>query len=249
MNDDTLILYYYDDGLSDDERAGVEAALEYDASLRERYRALCRSLDRFNDPPAERAPAQVAVSRWHRSIEHAAAGERAGSASTGRGWHFPSFAWGALAASLVAAAVAIGLYFGDQATPVPSIADSADSLGIDEGSPGQVTTPVSFSRGLQVHLRESREDIMRLAANGNGDRTMLVMNIVRQNRLFERAARQHDAEDVARVLRAFEPVLLRLASEDTSADDAAALRAKLGFELKVILTKMEQSESDDTDSI
>lgn len=248
MNDDTLILYYYHDGLSDAERAAVEAALENDASLRERYRALRRSLDRFNDPPAERAPART-VSRWHRSIEHAAAGEHGGNTPTGGGWHFPSFAWGALAASLVAAVVAVGLYFGDEATPVPSIADGTERLGLDDRSRGQLTTPVSFSRGLQVHLRESREDILRLAPHGNGDRTTLVMDIVRQNRLFERAARQHGAGDVARVLRAFEPVLLRLASEDTGAEDAAALRAKLGFELKVMLTKMAQSESDDTDSI
>ncbi len=248
MNDDTLILYYYGDGLSDAERAAVEAALENDASLREQYRALCRSLDRFNEPPPERAPAHM-VSRWHGGIERAAAGGRSGDASSGRGWHIPSFGWGALAASLVAAVVAIGVYFGDEAMPVPFIADSAERPGLDDRPPGQVATPVSFSRGLQVHLRESREDILRLAPDGNGDRTMLVMDIVRQNRVFERAARKHDAGDVARVLRAFEPVLLRLASEDTGAEDAAALRAKLGFELKVMLTKMEQNESDDTDSI
>jgi hypothetical protein len=247
MNDDTLILYYYGDGLSDDERAAVEAALENDASLRERYRALRQSLDRFNEPPAGHAPAHMVV-RWHRSIERAAAGEGVKNASTGRAGHFPSFAWGALAAALVAG-IAIALYFGDRATPVPSIVDSRDGVVIDDRSHGQVTAPVSFSRGLQVHLRESRQDIMRLAANGNGNRTMLVMDIIRQNRLFERAAQEHDAEDLARVLRAFEPVLLRLANEDISTQDAAALRAKLTFELNVILTKMEQSESDDTESI
>lgn len=247
MNDETLILYYYGDGLSDDERAAVETALQDDASVRERYRALRRSLDRFTELPAEPVPAHAAA-RWHRSIERAAAGQRVEKQSTGSGWHFPSFAWGALAAALVAAVV-VGLYLGDGTTPVPPpIADSRD--GIDDGrSPAHDTAPVSFSRGLQLHLRESREDILRLAADGNTDRTMLIMDIMRQNRLFERAAREHEAKDVARVLRAFELVLMRLADEDLSAEDAAALRAKLVFELDVVLTKMEQRESDDMKSI
>jgi anti-sigma factor RsiW len=92
MNDDTLVLYYYGDGLSDDERAAVEAALGNDASLRERYRELRLSLDRFSEPPAAPAPAQ-AVARWHRSVEEAAAGPRVGTQPAGRGCHFLSFAW------------------------------------------------------------------------------------------------------------------------------------------------------------
>lgn len=247
MNDDTLILYYYGDGLSDDERSAIEAALESDASLRERYRALRRTLERFDEPPADPAPAH-SVARWHRSIEHAAARKGARDEPTGRAWHFPSFAWGALAAALVAAA-GIGLYFRDSAAPVATIADQQPGAVFDGRSPVPDAARVSFSRGLQVHLRESREGIMRLAPNGDTDRTMLLMDILRQNRLFERAAQEHDAEDIARVLRAFEPILLRLASEDISAQDAAALRAKLAFELNVVLTKMEQNESDDTDSI
>lgn len=246
MNDETLILYYYGDGLSDDERSAVEAALENDSYLRERYRALCRSLDQVSELPTGRAPAHMAA-RLHGSIERAAAGEPVANASPGKAWHFPSFAWGALAAALVAG-VAIGLNFGDGATPVPSIADGRDRIDIDDRPPMQPATPVSFSRGLQFHLRESRDDIMRLAANDNADRTMLVLDILRQNRLFEQAAREHDAEDIARVLRALEPVLLRLANEE-NAEDAAALRAKLTFELNVVLTKMEQGESDKATSI
>ncbi|HEX2139076.1 MAG TPA: hypothetical protein VHG33_05130 [Woeseiaceae bacterium] len=247
MNDDTLILYYYGDGLSEDERAAVECALGNDASLRERYRELRLSLDRFSEPPAIGAPAQ-AVARWHRSIERAAAQSGDGR-SSGRGWHFPSFAWGALAAALVAAA-GIGLYFGEGSPPVTTIADGTVAPRVNDRSPVQPTaTPVSFSRGLQVHLRQSRQDIMRLAEDGQTPRAMLIMDIQRQNRMFEQAAREHGAEDIARVLRAIEPVLSRLAREDLSEQDAAALQAKLAFELNVMLTKMQQRESQDTETI
>jgi hypothetical protein len=90
---------------------------------------------------------------------------------------------------------------------------------------------------------------MRLSADGGVDRQLLIEAIMRQNRQFERAALEHDAGDVARVLRAFEPVLLRLASEDTGAEDAAALKAKLVFELNVVLTKMAAGPSEGSQSI
>ena len=246
MNDDDLILYYYDDGLDDAGRAAIAAALENDAALAERYRELRLSLDCFDDRPVIRPPAQ-AVARWHRSIERAAAGQRAARPAR-RAWHLPSFAWGAVAAALVAA-VAIGIYVEDPGPPTAPIAGTTAEIPVHELPPVPAAMPASFSRGVQVHLRESRQGIIRLATDPEADRKLLVMDILRQNRLFEQAARDNGSEDVARVLRAFEPVLLRLASEDVSDRDAAALRAKLAFELNVMLTKMEQRESDGSKSI
>ena len=60
-----------------------------------------------------------------------------------------------------------------------------------------------------------------------GGPVALIMNIIGQNRLFERAAEVNDSQDIARVLRAFDLVLVRLASEDLSPEEAAALQAKL----------------------
>ena len=37
MNDDTLLLYYYDDGLSAKERRDVESAIAADSSIQARY--------------------------------------------------------------------------------------------------------------------------------------------------------------------------------------------------------------------
>ena len=246
MNDNDLILYYYDDGLDEIERAAIATALENDAELAERYRELRRSLERFDERPVIRPPAE-AVARWHRSLEHAAASERAARPNI-RAWHLPSFAWGALAAALVGA-VAIGIYLEDRGPSATPVADTAPEIPIHDQPPMTAAVPASFSRGVQVHLRESRQGIIRLAADPNADRSLLVTDILRQNRLFEQAARDNGSDDIARVLRAFEPVLLRLASEDVSDEDAAALKAKLAFELNVMLTKMEQGESHGSKSI
>jgi DNA-binding FadR family transcriptional regulator len=106
-----------------------------------------------------------------------------------------------------------------------------------------------FARGLQVHLRESRQDLSALPADAGEERAMLIMHMIQQNRLFERAAEQNDAGDLARVLRAFEPILMRLAANDMTPEDAEALQAQLAFELNVMLTKLGKSASESTGPI
>mgnify|MGYP000166861792 CR=1 FL=1 len=110
--------------------------------------------------------------------------------------------------------------------------------------------PIStaFERGIQVHFRDTQNQLASLPASSAQDREALVMQIINQNRLFERAAEQNDAADLARVLRAFEPVLVRLAEQDLSDADAQALRAKLAFELNVMLTKLSRETSNETDT-
>jgi hypothetical protein len=218
MTDDTLIFYYYDDGLDADERAAVEAALARDPALRERYRALCRSLERLDGSATVVAPARM-TARWHRAIERAAAAEPRRRPSTASGWHFPSFAWGALLAALV---LAVGVRFWFTDKPPSAIALPQEEMVADDPPSRPAAVPVAFSRGLKVHLSESRRELMRLQPDhaAGGDRQVLLRDIMRQNRQFERAALDNNAEDVARVLRAFEPILLRLANEDISAEDA-----------------------------
>ncbi len=47
ITEDTLTLYYYEDGLTAAERRDVEAALSADPELAERFRALCSELELF----------------------------------------------------------------------------------------------------------------------------------------------------------------------------------------------------------
>ena len=78
---------------------------------------------------------------------------------------------------------------------------------------------------------------------------MLLTHMIQQNRMFERAAVENGSQDLARVLRAFEPILVRLAAEDISPQDAEALQAQLAFELNVVLTKYRRNASEDAGPI
>ena len=75
------------------------------------------------------------------------------------------------------------------------------------------------------------------------------MQIVQQNRSFEIAARKNDSPELARVLRAFEPVLLELATADLAAESVAELQTQLSFEINVLLTKMGRAQSDGQETI
>ena len=71
---------------------------------------------------------------------------------------------------------------------------------------GLVARPalVAFERGLQVHLTESRQQLVGLPADVDAQRTMLMMRMVQENRSVPAAAERNGAGDLARVLRAFE---------------------------------------------
>jgi hypothetical protein len=103
-----------------------------------------------------------------------------------------------------------------------------------------------FSRVLQVHLRDTQQDIATIPGSSAEERALLALQIVQQNRLFVQAAEHNNADSLARVLRAFEPILLRLAATDIAPEDAEALRAQLAFELKIMLTKLERGSSKET---
>ena len=109
--------------------------------------------------------------------------------------------------------------------------------------------PAAFTRGLQLHLEDSRIELAKLSGDSDEERMMLLLQIIEQNRMFERAAINNNSQNVARVLRAFEPILLRLASDDIAPQDAEALRAQLSFELAVMLTKLSQDTSEQTQTI
>lgn len=237
MNDDQLILYYYDDGLSDTEREEIAAALERDSALGSRYALL---KDRLDGLQAEHPPAPRHVTaRFHDTIERAARMSRAKEAPPRSLFHLPSFVWGTVVAAALVAGIAIGVSLPDR-----NIVQPPQIVSVPNSS-----SATAFTRGLQVHLRESQADIASLPFDDEAERTLLVLQMIQQNRIYERAAEQNGADDLARVLRAFEPILARLADDDISAEDAEALRTKLAFELNVMLTKMTRGESDKQQSI
>ncbi len=240
MNDDTLLLYYYDDGLSAQERVDVEAAMAADMSIRARYEELRLQLDGLDTGSDVAAPPHM-VQRWHDSIDRAAHREFAPSRKAPGPFNAMSFFWGAAVTAALAIGIGIGVIMSGSPVPVqlaPTVAfvDSGSSRGI----------PGAFARGMQVHLRDTQQNIAALSGDSGEDRTLLVMRIIQQNRLFERAAEQNSSAGLARVLRAFEPILLRLAADDIAPEDADALRRQLAFELNVMLTKLERDTSNET---
>ena len=240
MNDDILTLYYYRDGLTANERRDVERALREDDGVARRYDALKATLDQITIDDSEAAPPHLA-SRWHDSIERAARSEQARPRQRTGVFHLPSFFWGTAITAALVVGVGIGVLLPDAEQPMNGVPEITA-----QPAPG---TSAAFMRGLQVHLRDSRHDLVNLSTASDTERALLILQIIQQNRLFERAAEQNDAADLARVLRAFEPILMRLAADDVSPEDAEALRAKLAFELNVMLTKLARDESEEAHSI
>ena len=191
-----------------------------------------RKLVEAHEADVHRPPAHV-VEQWHSAIDEAAALERGRQQQS---WHPGSFFWGAAVTAALAIGIGIGFVLsGDNGVPTqgPMIANLEPSVK---------ATPAAFTRGLAVHLRDSRQQIANL--DDSTDRTMLVLQIIEQNRMFESAAKHNNAPKLARVLRAFEPVLLQLAASDIAPENAEALRAQLAFELNVMLTKLASESSD-----
>ncbi len=184
------------------------------------------------------APTHV-VQQWHNVIDEAAALERGREKKPEPHWHPTSFFWGMAVTAALAIGVGIGFFVSDDNgyTVPPRVAQNPIQANV---------IPAAFTRGLQVHFRDSRQQISTLDQSTDG--TMLVLQIIEQNRLFEYAAEENNAPKLARVLRAFEPILLRLAASDIAPEDAAALRAQLAFELNVMLTKLASKSSDETHS-
>ena len=244
MHDEKLILYYYDDGLSDSERQEIETALSEDAALADQYAELRDRLSQLAKTEDQPAPAH-AIHRWHDSIDRAARMERGKQLKPASPFSFMSFFWGAAVTAALAIGIGIGIYFSGNSEVTPVIEDTfVNTLPLPE-----TATPAAFTRGLQVHLRDSRRELARLPAEPNADRALLIMRIIEQNRLYERAAEQKDSPKLARVLRAFEPILIRLAAEDLAPEDEKALRAQLAFELNVMLTKLARETSEEATSI
>ena len=245
MNDELLVLYYYRDGLTDAERARARVALEKDPGMRARYDELCRDMEALDAAAKPAAAPADAVARWHDSIDRAARMEAQRTNPSRQVFHLSSFGWGAAMAAALALGIGIGTFFaGDDVTNMLPDDRMADTAIAEPAAP-----PAAFERGLAVHFRESRQELAGLAAGSDSERTMLIQQMIQHNRMFERAATQNGSQELARVLRAFEPILVRLAAEDISREEAEALQQQLAFELNVMLTKMSRNESDETGPI
>lgn len=236
IKEETLTLYYYNDGLSLRERQEVTHALATNDELQNQYKTLSDQLDRLSMPVDIDAPVDM-IERWHESIK--AAARQPMSTGVSPKFHSRSFVWGVAVTAALAVGIGIGVMISGDEAGQPQ--ETQFVAGSTTGSP--------FVRSLQVHLRESEVGLSGLALQSAPDKADLIISIIEQNRLFEKAAEQNQEYGVARVLRAFELVLIRMAAADTSAEDAEKLREKLMFELNVMLTKLSRDSSEEQQTI
>ena len=233
LNDERLLLYYYADELSETEGRAIRDALASDAQLASRYRAICRNLENLplkSDP----VPPLDMVNRWHATIDRAA--DTRAARTKAPVIHSWSFFLGAAVTAALVAGISIGVMWSEGDLP-------PEPEEFVANSPPPSTNPDAFLRGLRVHLQESRLGLAGIPEATFDAHNMLITEIIQQNRLFERAAEQHNARDVARVLRAFELALVQLNTTGVTPQEAAIMRSKLMFELNVVLTKLSRDTS------
>ncbi len=237
MNEATLILYYYNDGLTDEERESVRDALTADPQLESRYAALCADLDALRGQATRPAAPAGAVERWQAALDDAAGipAVRPRAFKGPRLWLFP-------AAAALVLGIGIGLRMGDS----PAVPDT-EPLPPMVASDTVASDPLA--RGVAAYMQRSRVELAGLDVADEDERAALIAELVAQNRLFERRATASGATELARVLRAFDQLLGTLADAPESGDALSAGRDQLSFEYAVMLTKLGHSPSDDSHSL
>ena len=215
ISDDDLLLYYYRDGLDPTERARIGTALAEQPELARRLHRLVAQLDTVADMPEVPVPQHI-QQRWQNAL-----GRLAPAKSKPR--TFAGFHWQAAAAAVVAVVLLVTVQLVLRSPQEQPIADA---------------TPVqsAYERGLRWHLASTEQGLANLDAAQPEERARLIAAIVEQNRMYALAAERANEPQLARVLRAFTPILESLAVEpgDASASDIA----QLSFELRVMQARL-----------
>jgi hypothetical protein len=224
ITDDELLLYYYRDGLDAAERARIGAALSEQPELAQRLQALVSRLDAAAAMPEVPVP-EFTQRRWQVALERATREEGKGDARVSRVARHWNFRWQAAAAAV--AIVALILIFPDRTGQQTAPVATHDATATAETS--------AYERGLKVHLASTEQQLAGLDSATPEQRARLVETIIAQNRIYALAAERAGEPQLARVLRAFSPVL-----EDLVHDrgDASASIAQLGFELRVMQERL-----------
>lgn len=243
INDELLTLYFYRDELSDKQLAAIELALEQDPSLAEQYAELCNKLDALGTNNNTQAPPQ-AMQRWHAALNQAAAQEaktpvQANSARpSGSSWFAQLFQFNVPTAAAAVLLLGLGIVIG--------INLSNTHQGIDPESPLASSNDQSFARGVNAYLQEAEMQLASLQTGDADQRRVLMNEIISRNRLYIRAAENSNAPELARVLRAFGPVLDSLADSQTTDQKFELAKAQLAFELGAMQTKLTHDASKQT---
>ena len=219
ISDDDLLLYYYRDGLDSTDRARVATALAKDPQLAQRLHRLVAQLDTAAEMPDVPVPAHI-QQRWQAAL-------------TARARPRPSFRWQALAATVALLAVLLTVWVSMKPAPEQVAREASPATAMPD--------PAAYERGLRWYLANTEQWLANLDNAQPDERARLIGAIIEQNRMYALAADRANEPQLARVLRAFTPILESLTDErrETSAADIA----QLSFELRVMQARLQAEAS------
>jgi hypothetical protein len=227
ISDEDLLLYHYRE-LDDAERARIGAALAGQPELARRLHTLVARLDAAAAMPEVPVP-EATQQRWLAALQSAATETRAKPAP--RRFSGPRLLQWAAAAMLVLALV---VTFQVMQPPPQPIATNP-TPGPAPETP-DATDASAYENGLKFHLASTERRLASLGSATPEERARMIEAIIGQNRIYALAAERAGEPQLARVLRAFTPILESLARED--ADAAASAVSQLGFELRVMQSRL-----------
>lgn len=234
ITDDDLLLYHYRE-LDESERTRIGAALAEQPELARRLQALVARLDAAAAMPEVPVPPATML-RWQVALDEAARSQKVGDTAEVRElprarWSFPTWGWQAAAAgfALVALALVVNQV---REPPAPPIAGNDPAIA----EPATTSVSSGYANGLRYHLANTERQLVDLREATPEERAALVDAIIEQNRLYALAAERAGEPQLARVLRAFTPVLENVAAGREEA--TAGSIAQLGFELRVMQSRL-----------
>jgi len=228
ITDDELLLYYYRDGLDAAERARIGAAISNEPELARRMHGLVTRLDAAAAIPEVPVPART-QQRWQAALARAASDNRAVPPARG---FFTQLRWQAAAAAVAVVALTLIIQNVMSPSPIQSAGETVEDSAPGATGAGDAT---AYENGLKWHLASTEKRLASLGDATPEERARLVETIISQNRIYALAAERAGEPQLARVLRAFTPILESVA--DGRVESASSV-AQLNFELRVMQARL-----------